>query len=828
MPRTRLHGLLASLLVATLALAGCQSQEDKLAEHKARGEQYMEDGQVSEAIIEYKNVLQIDPNDAEAHYELAKAYLIQNDLPKGFWELRETARLDPTNLDAKLQYGQLARAGGELEEALQQAEDVIAAEPERAPAWVLKGQVLERMDRIEEAEEAYRKGVELDAEDTAPTFLYADFLVRRGRSDEAEPYFRSLTEMRPDYSTYTALGSFLARDPEREAEAEEALLEAIAKADDEQRSAANRTLASFYYTKGRFDDAEQLLLDHLEQEPADLETIYALARFYQARGQGDEADAMVARATEAKPDDEQTWLILSAFRSRKGDLPGALAAAESAIERNPDSRTAKLRKAELLLDMGYREGAKEKIAQGRSITDAVLAADPGNPDALFVRSKIDLAEGRPKDAVTALRRAIELKPDWAQAHFLLGSALFVQGDRNAASAEVARALEIEPDFAEARKLIARIHAASGQADLAVDEGRRYLQRRPGDVEARLQLAQDLVRVGKLDEAMAELDRIPDEERSAEMQYARGRVHLMQEDAANARKALLRANELQPNHPEVLQALLQLDRAEGRLEDSRTRVEAALEAEPDSAALVHLEGIVAMLQRRPEDAEASFRRATELDPTDLAAYQSLASLLAATGRIDETIATYQRALETQPGSASLNMVLGSLYEAQGDTAKAMEYYDAAVQLDDSLAAAKNNLAYLLAEEGKDLDRALDLAQEAKSALPDNANAADTLGWVLYRKGVPGAAIGYLKDAEAGMNPNDPSLGLVRHHLALAYEANNEPQRARETLERAVEQLDALKAQAAERGANPQDPAWAGELRSMLERLQASAPASGGQG
>jgi tetratricopeptide (TPR) repeat protein len=156
---------------------------------------------------------------------------------------------------------------------------------------------------------------------------------------------------------------------------------------------------------------------------------------------------------------------------------------------------------------------------------------------------------------------------------------------------------------------------------------------------------------------------------------------------------------------------------------------------------------------------------------------------------------------------------------------MAQYEEAVKLDSNLAVAKNNLAYLMAEDGKNLDRALDLAQEAKSQLPENANVADTLGWVLLKKGIPEAAIGYLQEAEGGFPAGHPDLGYVRTHLAMAYEANEQPEKAREVLTRALGQLDDLRKAAAERGvAGFQDPPWAADARSLLDRLSAAQAAA----
>jgi tetratricopeptide (TPR) repeat protein len=162
-----------------------------------------------------------------------------------------------------------------------------------------------------------------------------------------------------------------------------------------------------------------------------------------------------------------------------------------------------------------------------------------------------------------------------------------------------------------------------------------------------------------------------------------------------------------------------------------------------------------------------------------------------------------------------MVVGSLYELQSRNKEAMAHYEEAIRLEPGLAVARNNLAYLLAEEGGDLDRALDLAQEAKAILPDNPNAADTLGWVLYKKGLASAAIGYLREAANGFTSQDSQLALIRHHLALAYEANGEPDKARETLEKAIRDLDAIFRP--EGGEKRPEPAWAEEIRSMHARL-----------
>ena len=260
-------------------------------------------------------------------------------------------------------------------------------------------------------------------------------------------------------------------------------------------------------------------------------------------------------------------------------------------------------------------------------------------------------------------------------------------------------------------------------------------------------------------------------------------------------------------------------SEKRLPESVARISAALEADPGNAKLQQLGGVLAEMTGRPEDAEEMYKKSIELDPSDLTGYERLARFYSSTGVSTETVKTWEKALEIHPDQANVHHFLGVLYELGGQRELAQKRYEDAIRLDPRLNEAKNNLAYLFAETGQNLDRALDLAQEAKTQLPENASVSDTLGWVMHKRGMHSAAISYLKEAEAGTDPNDASIGIIRYHLALAYEANGEAGAARDALSRALAGLDKQLAAARAKGATPPEPPWAADVRAMLARLSA---------
>ena len=66
-------------------------------------------------------------------------------------------------------------------------------------------------------------------------------------------------------------------------------------------------------------------------------------------------------------------------------------------------------------------------------------------------------------------------------------------------------------------------------------------------------------------------------------------------------------------------------------------------------------------------------------------------------------------------------------------------DEAVRASATAGVAANNLAYIYATRGEQLERAQELAQRAKQTMPDRPDVNDTLGWVYYRRNLPALAI-----------------------------------------------------------------------------------------
>jgi len=152
-----------------------------------------------------------------------------------------------------------------------------------------------------------------------------------------------------------------------------------------------------------------------------------------------------------------------------------------------------------------------------------------------------------------------------------------------------------------------------------------------------------------------------------------------------------------------------------------------------------------------------------------------------------------------------VVLGTLalvLEGCGKKAEAERAYRATLELDPDNAIAMNNLAYLLAERGEDLEVALGFARRAGELMPDDVDVIDTAGWVQLKRKQTDAAIGLFAKALSKEAGNEG----YQQHLLLALEAKADRNAAMDELRSLL--------------AGDLSSAGAGKVMELLQAVQSS--------
>lgn len=185
------------------------------------------------------------------------------------------------------------------------------------------------------------------------------------------------------------------------------------------------------------------------------------------------------------------------------------------------------------------------------------------------------------------------------------------------------------------------------------------------------------------------------------------------------------------------------------------------ANPAAAALVAGE-----LRLRAGDApgaDAAFRRHVLLSGESVDSLLRVASICIAGQRWDAARDYLERVLDAEPAHPA-RLELGIVYEKLGRDQDAEGAYREAVRRRPD-ALTLNALGYYYAQRAERLDDAVALLHRALELRPDEGSIIDSLGWALYQRGDPAAALQQLQVAVRRV----PSSGEVRLHLgaALAY-------------------------------------------------------------
>src|ERR1035438_5255197 len=178
------------------------------------------------------------------------------------------------------------------------------------------------------------------------------------------------------------------------------------------------------------------------------------------------------------------------------------------------------------------------------------------------------------------------------------------------------------------------------------------------------------------------------------------------------------------------------------------------------------------------AEAEYKRAAELNKNNVMALVNLGMLQSQQGATDTALQTYLAAAQNNPKEFNFYLLAGSLYESKQDWEHARQMYQKVLAVQPDNAVASNNMAYVMLQQGGNVDVAFAMAQTARRKLPDNPSSADTLGWAFYQKHVYTSAVGLFQEA-AKKEPDNP---LYTYHLGLAYVKTGQASLARQQLDR----------------------------------------------
>jgi Tfp pilus assembly protein PilF len=237
----------------------------------------------------------------------------------------------------------------------------------------------------------------------------------------------------------------------------------------------------------------------------------------------------------------------------------------------------------------------------------------------------------------------------------------------------------------------------------------------------------------------------------------------------------------------MRGVLSLELADKNKDNARRIIEEAVSKAPRNTDLLLLEAGVYEATGEQAKQEATLRKLVEIDPSNLGAFGQLATLFLRAGKLDEARAEYEGIAAKQPKSVMAPTMVALILEVQKKPAEAQKIYEKIVAATPTAAVAANNLAWLYAENGGNLDVAMQLAQSASQQLPKVPQVTDTLGWVYLKKDLASLDIPPLLSSIE----NDPKNASYRYHLGLAYAKIGDKAKAKDQFDQALQLQPGMK-------------------------------------
>ena len=652
---------LAQTLRQWAASTGHKNSEAADARNSA-GLQQTRARNLAAAIENFRAAISIDPNHAEAHYNLGAALWYSDSKAAAVHEFDESIRLNPAG-DAYSLRSLAYRESGDLRAALRMAQRAIALNPRVAVGYFDAGLLLLRLGQREPALGLFEAGLNLPGPAPDLELAIKELQSNLAATDSAEG--RNI------------LGRLLG----------------LAGVDSKM-------------VISQFEAA-------LKLQPEYAEAHNNIGLVYTQLNEDEKAIGAFREAIRIRPDFADAHSNLGAILTST-DVKTAVAELEKAVALQPA-----LLKAQFNLALAYGAHPDYGVTRQIEVVRELLGTSPNYPRADYILGKALLQKGEVAEGARHLEQAIQLEPQYGEAHYQLGLALARLGKRDESAAELKKGRELiaaaqnpprsndrerfesmirEGKFAEVQPLLesyTATHAQDAWAWYAL--GYAYFgQQKVGDsikalakslalditnADAHKVLGRNLMIIGRFEEARVEFEQgAKYDPKSAELRYNLGKLFSIQDQWPQARQNFELALKLDPNYMEAYDGLGFALEALGDDAGAILNYERAVRLNDERKAgfAAPFVNLSALYNRSADTAKALqyARRSIQVNPNSDRGWFQLGKALERSGELDQAIDALKRATELNARASSYYYVLGTLYRRVGkqvESRAAMEQF-----------------------------------------------------------------------------------------------------------------------------------------------------------
>jgi tetratricopeptide (TPR) repeat protein len=753
------------LLALALVLQGCwRDPETVKRRYVESGDKYFSQGKFKEASLMYRSALRKDARYGEAYEKLGEAELRRGEVLSAISAFRRAVELLPKDETPAGRLGDIYLAiyatpnnhSPRMLDEIKQLSDGLLKKNQysynglrlagfvsgaHASESAAKGDKEGAQRLMAEAIGFFQKADQVKPNQPDLLFATAQALAKNDQWDQAEALARRIIDKNPRFAP------------------------------------AYDFLMVGYLRRNRQPEAEQMLAQKIKNNPQVVEFVIQQAAFYYATNRRPQAEQVLQALLGREKDLPNARIKVGDFYGRMRDFDKALAVFNDGYKQGGARASEyRVKAALVLVGAGRRQEALRMV-------EAILKDDPKNNAATSMHATLELESGEAKqtqNAIADLQSLIGREPNNAVVRYNLARAYQSRNDLEGAKRQYEEAVKLRKGFLAAWIGLSQVSLAKGEFAHAIEAADKALAIDPSNVLPMAVKANAMINSGNLQQARADLQTaLTKRPNSPDLEFQLALVSYAERKFGDAEKIFRALLEKYPNDPRLnfatADVLLNTNRGAQALE----LLQGQLKRAPDNMAMHYAVGATAMRTRDYDVAEREFRMLLGRNPKNLEIYMRLGETLRERGQLQQAIEVLRQGQAIDAANPMANLQLAMTLESAGMRREAMPLYANVLKKDGGNWLALNNIAYLMAEEGHDLNTALTYAQKAKQQAPSNDEVSDTLGWVYIQKKMADNALGIFKD----LVKRNPTNAGFRYHLGYALYIKGDIPSAKQSLQAA---------------------------------------------
>ncbi|MCB1955986.1 MAG: PEP-CTERM system TPR-repeat protein PrsT [Rhodocyclaceae bacterium] len=385
------------------------------------------------------------PDDPAARIRLGVSRLGSGASEQAFADLEQASKLDPDGIQADVAMTMARLKQKKPEEALVAAERIVSKQPKNPLGPNLKGGALLAAGRVDEARKAFETAVALDSSYVPAVINLARIDVATGDKGAAIARLKSLlTRVPSNANAHLAFVEFLSSTGASDAEIESAVRAGVQAAPTS--TSLRMALISILGRQGKTKEALTVAQEAQAAAPDDPGMVSVLAAQQLAAGNAEQAVSTYSRLLSLAPENHRSYLLLANAQMTAGSPANAEQTLGRAVRQFPEA----LEPTQALVAVFLKQ---RKFRQAAETSQKWLAAHPKSADAQLLAADVSIQQADWKPALSALRKALDLRPESRTVVFL-HTTLQASGDKSGAERLAAEWLGKHPKDLVVRGYIA--------------------------------------------------------------------------------------------------------------------------------------------------------------------------------------------------------------------------------------------------------------------------------------------------------------------------------------------------------------------------------------